>query len=160
MSRVAEDRSVLHHIVVLAADHITVARNGHEEIAAFCRFQHRHHMEAVHMRFNSFDCIDFSHDDISAKAFGPHSYTFAAPAVTDYNDRFAGYYQVGCADDAVPGRLACAVTVIEQILAVSIIDCYHRELQDALLLQGFQPDNSGCCLLCPAADVLHQVWPL
>ncbi|MNI57425.1 hypothetical protein D3C73_1124850 [compost metagenome] len=111
------------------------------------------------MRFHRFDRINLGYDDIGAQTFGPHRHTFTAPAVSDNNDCFAGNDEVGGTHNTVPCGLACTVTVVEQIFAVSIIYRHHREFQDALLLQCFQADDSGCGLFRTAAEVLHQVRP-
>ncbi len=77
-------------------------------------FAHRHHAEAVHHGFDGLDRIDLGNDDVRAHTAGAHRDAFTAPAVADDDKVFAGEQNVGRADDAVEGRLARAVAVIEE----------------------------------------------
>src|SRR5436190_1457385 len=87
---------------------ITVAGYGDKEIADLRGVLHRKHPHAVHNGLDRLDRVDLANNHIRAHTAGTHRDTFAAPAVTDHNDRLAGEQNVGRAYDAVECRLARA----------------------------------------------------
>ncbi|MNP24088.1 hypothetical protein D3C76_1168300 [compost metagenome] len=109
------------------------------------------------MRFNRFDWINFSYNDIGAQTFGTHCDTFTTPAVSCYNNIFTSYHQIGCTDNAIKGRLACAITVVEQVFAISVINRNHRKLQLSFFRQSFQTDNTCCRFLCASTNRSRKV---
>ncbi|MMZ62869.1 hypothetical protein D1872_250950 [compost metagenome] len=113
MTCVGQNCAILHHIVVLATNDITITCYRNEEIAQFGCFNHRHNVEAIHVCFNCFDCIHFSNDHIRTESFGAHSYTFAAPAVAHNDNRFTSDNQVCGTVNSIPNRLSCTITIIE-----------------------------------------------
>ncbi|MNV43663.1 hypothetical protein D3C71_1353800 [compost metagenome] len=137
MACIAHDCSILHHIIMFTANDITITSYCNEEITNLSSFQHRHNFETVHMCFNGFNSIHFCDNHFCAQTFGTHSNTFTAPAVSDNNYGFARNDQVGCSNNSIPCGLACAIAVIKQIFAISIIYCDHWELQHTLLLKSF-----------------------
>src|SRR6185369_6917246 len=100
---------------MLAIDHVTIAGDSHEDVANRRRFTHRHHTESVHHCFDGLDRIDFRHDDIRAHATRTRCDTLAAPAVTNNYERASGKQNVCRANNTVEGRLARAVTIIEEV---------------------------------------------
>ena len=137
MACVGKNCAVFHKREVFFGNYIFAAGYGYKEIAVFCCFTHRHYAETVKYCFNAFNRVNFGNDNVCAQTFGTHGNAFAAPAVTCNNNGFACNGKVGSTHNAVPGRLAGAVPVIEQIFAVSVINGNHRESQFAGFVKCF-----------------------
>ena len=100
--------------------------------------------------------IEFGHDHARAERTGPHRRASSAPAVPcDHND-LAGNERVSRAHKAVPHRLTGAVTVVEQIFAVGVVDGNDRERQDPLFLHRLQALDAGGRLFRSASDSRDQ----
>ena len=127
MAGVAADGAVLHREEVLAGDDAVAAGHGDEEIAQRGCLAHLHHAEAVHHGLHRLDRIHFSDNDFGAQAFGAHRNALAAPAVAGHDHGLAGHDEIRSAVDAVPDRLAGAVAVVEEMLALGIVDQDHGD---------------------------------
>src|SRR5436309_1039222 len=97
---VANNRSALHFLEVLAADHALVARDGDVNVTFLHRFSHRHHSEAVHHRFDALHRIDFRNNHVGAEALGAHGHAAPAPAVTGNHYLQASEQHVRSANNA------------------------------------------------------------
>ena len=95
--------------------------------------RHGHDPEAVHDRFEGPQRVDLQHDHVGAVSLGPHGHAPAAPAVADDDDRLAGDQPIGGPDDAVEGRLAGAVAVVEHVLGHGFVHGDDGIAQHALL---------------------------
>ena len=84
----------------------------------------------------------------------------AAVAVAGDDDDLAGQQHVGGPDDAVEGRLAGAVAVVEHVLGVGVVHGDDRELQGPVGLHGPQADDAGGGLLGAGQDLAHLVGAL
>ena len=147
VTRVREDRAVLHDLEVLAADHVLVARRRAEDVALGRGLGHRHDVEAVHRGLERAQRVDLGDDHASAHAAGAAREAAAAPAVAADDEDAAGQQHVRRADDAVERRLAGAVAVVEEMLRLRVVDGDHREREPALGLERTQPDDAGRRLL-------------
>ena len=135
-------------------DDIDIAGDGEEIVPQRCGFVHRHDLEAIHDRFNSFDGVYFRDDDMGTQSLGTHGNALAAPAIAGDDHGLAGDREVCAADDTVPCGLAGAVAVIEEVLAVGIVDRNHREFQLFILFQDLQAVYAGGCFFGAADEVL------
>ena len=81
-----------------------------------------------------------------------HGHALAAPAVPGHDHLLARDDQVRRAVDAVEHGLARAVAVVEQVLAVGVVDGDHREGQPPLALERAQAQHAGGRLLAAAQD--------
>src|SRR5690606_25804366 len=71
----------------------------------------------------------------------------AAPSVPRHDDDGSREQHVGGAEDAVQGALAGAVTVVEEVLGVGVVDGDDGELEDAVLGHGAKADDARRGLL-------------
>ena len=113
--------------------------------------------QPVHHRLDGLDGVDFGDDDLRAQPLCAHRHALAAPAVAGDDDGLARHDEVGCAVDAVPDRLPGAVAVVEQVLAVGVVDEDHREAQSPFGCHRLQTDDAGCRLFAAAEDVLQFI---
>src|SRR5438270_1435906 len=127
MAAVADDCPVLHAREVRMVDDVPVTRYRDEDVSDRGRRDHRHDSEAVHHRLDSLYRIDLCHDDVCAEAARAHRNTLAAPAVTNHNQGPSGQQDICSADDAVNCGLPCAVSVVEEVLGLCIVDGDGRE---------------------------------
>ena len=157
---VAEDGAVFHEREVLCRYDVVAACYGDEDVAfSRCLF-HGHDIETVHYGLHGLDRVDFGDYDFGAESFGPHGDAFAAPAVACDYDGLAGDDKVGRAVDSVPDGLACAVAVVEEVLAGGVIDQHHRELQGFLAVEVLQAEDAGGGLFAAADDVRDELREL
>src|SRR5690606_8222298 len=98
---------------MLLTDNITISRYGYEVVSMLCRFNHWHNREAIHIRFYCLDWVNLSNDNLSTKSFGTHCYTFTAPAIASYNNRFARYDKISRTVNTVEHGLTCSIAIIE-----------------------------------------------
>ena len=160
MSRVGEDRAVLHLQHVVYGDRPRAAGRGDKNIAERRGVFHLHHAVAVHARFDGLDRIDFGDDDLRTECRRAHRDAARAPAVADNHDGLGRHDQIRIAHDAVPGGLSGPVTVVEQMLAVRVIDRHHREFEHAVRCHRLETDNAAGRFLAAAPDFLRQLRTL
>src|SRR5882672_2425896 len=118
---VAHNRSALHFLEMLGANHAFVPGHGDENVAFFHRFRHRHNAEAVHDRFNALDRVNFGDDDVRAEALRTHGHAAPAPTVTGDHDFEAREQHIGGANDAVNRGLTSAVAIVEEVLGHRVV---------------------------------------
>ena len=157
MSGVTQYRAILHNREIFLIYYFITSGNGYKEISDFGCLVHGHYIESVHNRLDSLDRIYLRYDNPCAEALGSHGGTLAAPAVACNNHNLTRYDQVSRTVYAIPYGLSGAVPVIEEMLAVSVIDPYHREFERPCLIHGFKPYDTGRCLLASADDIRDQV---
>ena len=157
MSGVTQYRAVLHNCEIFLVYNLFTSGNGYEEISDLSRFIHGHYIESVHNSLDSLDGIYLRHDNSCAEALGSHGGTLSAPSVACNNYYLACNDQIGRTVYAIPYRLSGAVSVIEEMLAVSVVNPYHGELEGPCLIHGFKPYDTCCCLLTSANDIRDQV---
>ena len=78
-----------------------------------------------------------------AQTLCTHSYPFSAPAITGNDNRLTGYGEICTADNAIPYRLSCAISVIKQEFALGIIYRKHREKELIFIGQLTQAVYTG-----------------
>ena len=156
MSRIADDRAVLHQLEVLFANDVVVAGDRYEDVADPCRVADRHHPVAVHDRLDRLARIDFRDDDVRAHAGGPRRDAASAPAVPDHDQRAAREQHVRGTNDSVERRLPGSVAVVEHVLRKRVVHRYHRIRKDAVALHGAQANDAGRRLLT-SADHLREL---
>ena len=153
VARVAQDSALLHFQHMLGADHAVAAGHGDEPVAYLGRLRHGQHGKAVHHCLDGLHRVDLGHNDLRAQPLGPHGHALAAPAVPGHHDGGARHHQIGGAHHAVPHALAGAVAVIEQVLAVRVVDIEHGEPQLTRLGPVAQANDAGGGLLAAAPQV-------
>ena len=154
---VAHNSAVLHNLHMRFGDYVLAAGYGYKDIAVFSSLLHRHNAEAVKYCFDTLNRINLGNDNVSAQALGTHSNALTAPAIACNNNGSACYGHIGGTHDAIPGGLAGTVTVIKQILAVSIINGNHRKCQMTCCSQSLQTMYAGGGFLATAHQVRNQV---
>ena len=154
---VGEDGPVLHGLKVLRGNDAAAAGDSDEQVAQSGGGGHGHHLVAIHHRLQGTDRVRLGDDDLGAQALGPQRNALAAPAVAGDHHILAGHDQVGGAVDAVPHGLAGAVTVIEHVLAVGLVDHDHGEAKAPLPSHGAQPVDAGGGLLAAAQHIGDQL---
>jgi hypothetical protein len=107
---------------VLEGEGVAAAGDGHELLPNAGRLGHRQDLVALHHRLQGGHRVDLADHHPGAHAAGPHGQPAAAPAVADDHEHLAGEQDVGGAEDAVEGRLAGAVAVVEQVLGGGVVD--------------------------------------
>src|ERR1051325_4178230 len=122
VTTITNDRTVFHLREMLAIDHVTITGHRNEDVANRSSFADRHNAESVHHRFHGFDRIDFSHNYIRAHAASTHCDALTAPAVTNNYDRASREQNVRRANDAIERRLACAVTIVEEVFRLRVVN--------------------------------------
>src|SRR6185369_6607616 len=145
VTTVANDRAVFHFREMFTVDHVTIASHRNEDVANRSSFADRHDAESVHHRLDRFDRIDFGHNNIRAHTASPHCAALAAPAVTDNYDRAAGQKNVRRTNDAIERRLTRAVTIVKEVLRLSVVNGDGREGQHPSRLHCFETLNTGGC---------------
>src|SRR5205823_5693943 len=86
VARVGEYGAVLHHVEVLAPEHVAVAGHGDENVALAGGRDHRLDPESVHDRFESPQRVHLAHHDLGAHAAGPAAHALPAVAVARHHD--------------------------------------------------------------------------
>ena len=138
-------------------EHVAVARDGDEDVAALGRDERRHHLEALHARLERAHRVDLADDHLGAGAAGAQRDALAGAAVAEHDDRLARQQQVRRAQDAVERRLAGAVVVVEEALGARLVDRDHRAGEPALGLERAQPHEPGGRLLRAADEPVEQL---
>ena len=136
VAAVTDDRTVFHLGEMLAIDHVTISGDRDEDIANRSRCRDRHDSESIHHRFDGFDWIDFGDDYIGAHAACAHRHTLTAPAIANHNQVASRQQDIRRANDSIERRLARAVTVVEKVLRLRVVNgnrgkrqnarCFHR----------------------------------
>src|SRR6202162_4262847 len=91
----------------------------------------------------------------SAPAPRARRQTAAAPAITGDDELRSREQEIRGADDAVDRRLPGAVTIVEEMFGVSIVDRHDRIAQHAFLSHGAQANHTGGRLLGTADHILQ-----
>ena len=154
---VGEDGAVLEALDRAARDDVLVAGGRAEDVADLGRALDRHHLVAVHERLERPHGIDLGDDHVRAHAPRAHRHAAPRPAVAADDEAPPGEKEVGGADDPVDRGLAGAVTVVEEVLGVGLVDRDDREGELALGLERLEPDDAGRRLLGPAEDLAQLV---
>ena len=160
VSGVGDDRTVLHPLAVLERDDVFAARDGHKNVADGGSIHHRHDLVAVHDGLERPDGIDFGHDDFRAEPLRAQGHALAAPAIAAHDHVFTGDDEVRRAHDTVPHGLARAVSVIEQVLAVGVIDHDHRKAQRPGAVHDPQAVDTRRRLFAAADDLRNEIREL
>src|SRR6266576_4457673 len=160
VARVRNNRAIFHQGEMFFRQHALVAGDGAEDVAELGGFGHRHDAETVHDGLERFRGINFGDDDFSSGATGARGEAAAAPSVAGYDELRSGEQEIRGADDAVDGRLSGAVTVVEQVLGIGVVDGDDGKLQHAFLSHGAQADDAGRGLFRAADHAFESVGAL
>ena len=142
------------------SDRLFAARHADEHISERSCVFHLHDVISVHFSFHCFDGIYLGHDDPCSKSSGPHRDASSAPSVACDYDGLRRYYEVGVPHDRIPDGLARSVAVVEEVLAVRVVDGEHRELQDAFGLHSLEPDDACRRLFASAPYLFSKIRSL
>src|SRR5262249_20925870 len=140
--------------------HVFVAGDGHKDIANLGRLPHGHNTIAVHDRLNGLYRVNLCNDHIGAHAARARSQPATTPAISGNHKLGAGNQRISAADDAVHGRLACAISVIEHVLGEGIVYGDDWISQRPFFGHGPQPDHSRGGLFRPGDDSLDYILTL
>ena len=124
---------------MLLGYHPAVAGDRDEQVTLFRRFLHRHHGKSVHMRFQGLHGIHFRYDHSGTESFRAHRHAFSTPAVSGDHDFLPRDDQIRRTVDPIENGLAGTVAVVEQMLAVRIVDRDHRKMQLTVLFHFSKP---------------------
>ena len=160
VSGVGDDRAVLHPLAVLERDDVFAARDGHKNVTDGGSVHHRHDLVAVHDGLECPDGVNFGHDDFCTEPLRTQGNALAAPAIAAHDHVLTGDDEIRRAHDAVPHGLARAVAVIEQVLAVGVIDHNHREAQRPGAVHDAQAVDARRRLLAAADDLRDEIREL
>ena len=153
MTRVGEDRAVLHALHVLRAEDALVAGGGHEDVADLGGTLHGQHLEAVHDGLDRLHRIDLGDDHVGAHSTRAIGDTAAAPAIAGDDELATREQLVRGADDPVDRRLPGAIAVVEEVLRLRLVDGDDRKAERTVALERLQPDDTRGRLLRAADDV-------
>src|SRR6185503_15305861 len=128
---------------MFTVDHMTIAGDSHEDVANRRRFTDRHHAESIHYCFDGFNRIDFGHHNIRAHTTRARCDSLAAPAVTHNNKGTTSKQDICRANNTVECRLTGAVTIIEEVLRLRVVDCDRREGQHSCSLHRVETLYAG-----------------
>ena len=157
MACIAADRSILHLKEMLLYNDCVAARHRYEYITERCSLVHLHNLEAIHYRFHRLDRIHFGHYNLRSEALGSHCNTLSAPSVTCNNHILACNNEIRGTVDSIPYRLSRAITVVEKMLAVSIVYEHHRETQSLGIVELDEPEDTCSGLLASADHARNEV---
>ena len=157
VSCVAADSSILHLHEMILGDDAIAACNCHEDVSERSRLVHLHDLEAVHNRLHCLDRVNLGNDDLGTETLGAHCHALSAPAVTCYHHVLTCNDEVCSTVDTVPNRLTCTVAIIEEVLAICIVDKHHRELQSLRIVQLHESEDACCGLLAASDDIRDKV---
>ena len=157
---VAADGAILHREEILAGDDAVAAGHGDEEVAQRGSLAHLHHAEAIHYGLHGPYRIDLGDNYLCAQALGAHRDALAAPAVAGHDHGLAGHDEVRGTVNAVPDRLPGAVAVVEEMLALGVVDQDHRYTEPVLTVETLQAQDAGGSLLAAADDVGNELREL
>ena len=157
VTAVGKQNAVLHLFEMAAANNVVGTCQRDEQVAEGSRLVHGHDAIAVHDCLDGLDGVDLGDDDKSAHAFESHGNAAAAPAVARHHRGLAREDQVGGVHDAVKSGLPRAVAVVEQVLAVGIVDVDHGVVEKPLCLTRHEAMNARGGLLTAADEVFAEV---
>ena len=138
---------------MVASDSVHAAGYGQEYVADLGGLGNRHHLVAVHRGFERAYGVYLGDDGVSAHSARPERDSAPAPAISADDDLLACPEDVSGAGDAVQGALSGAVSVVEEVLCVCVVDRDDRVVELALLGEAVEPYYAGGSLLS-AADHL------
>ena len=127
MTGVGEDRTILHQREVLGAEDITIAGDGDEDVADLRCLMHRHDAVTLHHRIERLGWIDLSDDDIGAESTTTFRDSLSAIPETGDDEDLSCEQDVGRTEYRIKGRLSGAVTIVEHVLGIGVIDSDHWE---------------------------------
>ena len=159
MPRIGEDRAVLHLRDMFSANDLSVPRQRQEHIPERRRLLHGFHFAAVHQRLERAMRIKLRHDDAGSKRLRPQSDAAPAPAVPGDHDDLPRNEHIRGSHDAVPDGLSGSIPVVEEILALGVVDGDHRKCEDAVLRHRFQAFDAGRRFL-GTAENLRKLLPV
>ena len=136
---------------------VPAAGDGAEDLAYLGRVAHGHDLVAVHDGLYGAHGVGLGDDDLRPEARGAHGDALAAPAVAVDDHVLAGDDEVGGAHDGVPDALARAVAVVEEVLAVGVVDLDHGEGQQPRVMELAYPVYAARRLLAAAYDAAAQL---
>ena len=160
MSRVRDDRPVLHGAEVLHPKNVDVPGHGHEDVAEFRGFRGGHDLEAVHDRLERGQRIDLGDRDVGAHAARPARDPAAAPAITQHDEPRAREEAVRGPQDSVDRALPRAVAIVEEVLRLRVVHREDRIPERPLAGHGPKADHAGRRLLGAGDHLLRLLRAL
>ena len=142
---------------MLLCDHAVATCHSHEDVSKLGSLLHLHNLEAIHHCLHCLDRIDLSHNNLCTETFGTHRNTLSAPAVAGNNHILTCDDKVGCTIDSIPYRLTSTVTVVEKVLAISIVHKHHRELECTSLVELNKTKNTCRSLLAATDHIRNEI---
>jgi hypothetical protein len=97
---------------------------------------------------------------VRSEALRPQRDALADPAVAGDDEALPREEDVRRPDDAVDRRLSGAVSVVEQVFRLRLVDGDDREAERAVCLERLQPDDTGRRLLGAGDDVAELLTPM
>ena len=129
-----------------------VPGDRYENVTLSGSFDRRHDSVAVHGGRKGTDRIDLHHDDMGTEPIGTIGHTATAVSVSDNNQGLPGKEDVRRSDDAVEGRLAGPIVVVEQVLGRRVVDGDDRHSECPVRGHRLETDHAGSGLLRGSDD--------
>ena len=130
---VSQDRAILHQSKMLSTQYVAISRHGDEDISDLCSLVHRHDAISLHHGIEGLGWIDLSDDDICTETSRSLRNSLTAITESSYDNDLACEQDVGGTEDRIESRLPGAVSIVEHVLGIGVIDRNHRECQSAIL---------------------------
>jgi hypothetical protein len=87
-----------------------------------------HHLIPIHDRLQSLQRVHLRHHNVGSHPPGPHSQAFSAPPIPTDDEYAPGDEPIGGTNNPIYGGLARAVSIIEEMLRIRIVDRNDGEL--------------------------------
>ncbi len=134
---------------MLLSKDMDVAGCGDEHVPERGRIVARHDPVALHSRRERPHRVGLDDNHLGAEPGSTLGDADTAVAVPGDHDGTSGKEDVRRSQYPVERGLTGAVTIVEEMLGVRVVDRHHREPQDAVLLHRPEPDDTCRRLLHP-----------
>ena len=121
---------------MISNDYVCVSGYCNKDVTNFSGFGNRHYFKTIHCSFQGANWINFGYDNQASHPSCALSYTFTTPAIATNHYFSSCKENIRSAYNAVQGALAGTVTIVKQVLGLSIINRNNRELQNPIFFHG------------------------
>ena len=120
---IGHNRSVFHRQHVISIDDIQPPGYCDEDVTYPGCLEQGHDPVAIHHRFQSRNGLNLAYYDMGAEPLCSHRYPAATPAVSTDHHLLTCPEDIGRSGDAVYGTLPGAITIVEEMLCLSVVHC-------------------------------------
>ena len=157
MSAISYDSPVPHLQYMCLINNAGIARSGDKYFSNFAGLNQRHHLIAIHSSFQSGYRLHLGNDNLCTEPLSPLRYPFPTPAIAR-NDYFPRPEYIGGPGDAINCALPCSISVVKEMLGLSIV--YGNNGVNQFTGPGHVPqsDDTGGCFLGATDDISGQFY--